>query len=183
MSRFALLVSVLGVLGTGCRGGGGEGSAGRSAGGGPDSTGLEGAGYFPADSADSALVMPRLVTEPTVILFWLPAGDTLRPDDAAAAQDDLNYYTEKISPVLALHGIRLYPTNSDTVYVALPNRQRRTILLSGLDFPYGYVLVEPGDVERILTGVYGDDELLDEIKAYFDFDEDSTAVRPKIATE
>lgn len=137
---------------------------------------------FPKDSVDSALITPRVVTGPSVIIFWLAASDTLHPEDASSAQDDLDYYTEKVSATLAMNGIRLLPTNSDTVYVALPNNQRRTILLSGLDFPYGYVLLEPGDVERILTGVYADDELLDEIKAYFDIDDDSTAVHPKIST-
>ena len=140
------------------------------------------ADYFHADSADSVLTTPRLVTEPTVIVFWLAAGDTLHPEDAAAAQEDLNYYTEKISPVLAMHGIKLYPTNSDTIFVALPNRQRRTIVLTGLDYPFGYVLVEPGDVERILAGVVEEDELLDEIRTYFEIEEDSTKVAPKITT-
>ena len=146
-----------------------------------DSLSAEG-DYFPADSADSALTAPRLVTEPTVILFWLAAGDTIRPDDAAAIQDDLNYYTERIASTLALHGIRLFPTNSDTVYVALPNNQRRAIVLTGLDYPFGYVLIEPEDVERILTGVYDDEALLDEIRAYFDVTDDTTAVAPKITT-
>jgi hypothetical protein len=138
--------------------------------------------YFPADSADSVLSQPRLVTEPTVILFWLAAGDTLRPDDAAAIQDDLNYYTERIISTLSLHGIRLYPTNSDTVYVAMPNNQRRAIVLTGLEYPFGYVLIEPEDVERTLTGVYDDEALLDEIGAYFDITGDTTAVAPKITT-
>lgn len=140
------------------------------------------ADYFPADSADSVLATPRLVTEPTVIVFWLAAGDTLHPEDAAAAQEDLNYYTEKVSPVLAMHGIKLYPTNSDTIFVALPNHQRRTILLTGLEYPFGYVLVEPGDVERILAGVVEEDELLDEIRTYFEIEEDTTKVAPKITT-
>ena len=173
MKRFALLGLALAVS---CRGG--TASRGEAA---ADSAAPL-TDYFPADSADSALAVPRVVSEPTVILFWLPAGDTLHPDDAAAAQDDLNYYTEQVSPLLAVHGIKLYPTNSDTVYVALPNRQRRTILLSGLDYPYGYVLVEPGDVERIITGVYDGEELLDEIRAYFDLPEDTTKVTPRVTT-
>ena len=174
MKRIALLGLALAVS---CRGGAASRDSAAA-----DSAGVATADFFPADSADSALATPRVVTEPTVILFWLAAGDTLHPDDAAAAQDDLNYYTEKVSPILALNGIKLYPTNSDTVYVALPNRQRRTILLSGLDYPYGYVLVEPGDVERILTGVYDDEQLMDEIRAYFEIEDDTTKVHPKITT-
>ena len=76
------------------------------------------------------------------------------------------------------------PTNSDTIYVALPNRQRRMILLTGVDYPFGYVLVEPGTAERILAGVYSDDELRDEVEAYFDLPpaSDSTAKYPRIST-
>ena len=172
MKRTALLALALAVS---CGGGDSREEA-------VDSAGAPSADYFPADSADSALAAPRVVTGPTVILFWLAAGDTLHPDAAAAAQDDLDYYTEKVSPVLAVHGITLHPTNSDTVYVALPNRQRRVILLSGLDQPFGYVLIEPGDVERILTGVYDDESLMDEIRAYFEIEDDTTTVRPKITT-
>ncbi len=138
----------------------------------------------PRDSADSALLKPRVITEPTVVVFWLAGSDTLSADDQAEALDELNYTTEGIASTLARHHITLVPTNSDTIYVALPNRQRRTILLTGVDYPFGYVLVEPGTAERILAGVYGDDELLDEVEAYFDLppSSDSTAKGPRIST-
>jgi hypothetical protein len=138
----------------------------------------------PADSADSALLRPRVVTEPTVVVFWLATADTFTADDQAEALDNLNYYTERIAPTLARHNIKLVPTNSDTIYVALPNRQRRVILLTGVDYPFGYVLVEPGTAERILAGVYDDAELLDEVEAYFDLPpaSDSAATGPRIST-
>lgn len=136
----------------------------------------------PHDSADSVLLTPRVISEPAVVVFWLAAGDTLSVEEAASASDDMNYYTERIAPALKAYDIPLYPTNADTVYVALPNRQRRTILLTGLDYPFGYLLVDPGGVERILTGVYADDDLLDEIRAYFDLPEDTTKARPRITT-
>jgi hypothetical protein len=136
----------------------------------------------PRDSADSTLFTPRVITEPTVLVFWLAEADTLHPDDAAAALDDMTYYTDRIAPALERYGIKLLPTNAETVYVALPNRRQRTILLSGLDYPFGYVIVEPGGTERILTGVYADDELLEEVRAYFDLSDDSTAARPRITT-
>lgn len=136
----------------------------------------------PRDSADRVLLTPRVVTEPSVIVFWLAAGDTLNPDDAAAASDDLNYYTERVVPALGAYHIKLFPTNADTVYVALPNRQRRAILLSGLDYPFGYLLIEPGGAERILTGVYADEDLLMEIRAYFDLPEDTAVVAPRVTT-
>ena len=137
----------------------------------------------PRDSADSSLLAPRVITQPTVIVFWLAAADTFSADDQAEALDELNASTEGIAPMLARHNIKLVPTNSDTIYVALPNRQRRVILLTGVDYPFGYVLVEPGSAERILAGLYADDELLDEVQAYFDLPpSDSADARPRIST-
>lgn len=138
--------------------------------------------YIPRDSVDSVLNTPRLITERTVVVFWIHAGDTLNPEDAASALEDLNYYTEKVSGLLKAHDITLVPTNSDTVYLALPNNRRRPILLTGLDYPFGYLLVEPGGVERVLAGVYADDELLDEIRAYFDLADDTTKAAPRVTT-
>jgi hypothetical protein len=136
------------------------------------------------ESADTSLSKARVITRPTVVVFWLAGADTLSAADQAEALDELNYTTEGIAPTLARHNIKLLATNSDTIYVALPNRQRRMILLTGVDYPFGYVLVEPGTAERILAGVYADDELLDEVDAYFDLPpaSDSTAKYPRIAT-
>lgn len=144
---------------------------------------LDFATLVPRDSADSALVAPRVIAEPSVVLFWLPAADTLSVGDQAEVFDDLKYYTEQVAPALEAGGIRLLATNADTVYVTLPNRRRRAILLSGLDYPFGYLLVDPGGPERILTGVYADDELLDELRAYFDLPDDTTSTaQPRTAT-
>src|SRR3989441_253960 len=143
---------------------------------------LDLATLVPRDSTDSALVTPRVVTEPSVVLFWLRAADTLGVDDQAEAFDDLKYYTEQVASALQSNGIRLVATNADTVYVALPNNKLRPILLSGLDFPFGYLFIDPGGPERILTGVYADEELMDELRAYFDLSDDSTAVQPRITT-
>jgi len=138
----------------------------------------------PRDSANTALNEPRVISEPTMVVFWLAGADTLSADDQAEALDELNYTTEGIAPTLSRHNIKLVPTNSDTIYVTLPNRQRRMILLSGVDYPFGYVLVQPGTAERILAGLYDDDELLDEVEAYFDLppSSDSTAKGPRIST-
>src|SRR5258705_1468822 len=145
---------------------------------------LTSADVTPRDSADTALLTPRVISEPTVVVFWLSGADTLSADDQAQALDELNATTEDLAPTLAQHHITLVPTNSDTIYVALPNKQRRMILLTGVDYPFGYVLVAPGTAERILAGVYDDDELLDEVDAYFDLPSgaDSTAKGPRIAT-
>jgi hypothetical protein len=147
-----------------------------------DTTGL--AGRFPLgrDSTDSLALAPRIVDDAAVVVFWLRAADTLRADDQATALDDLRYYTDQVAPALAANGIALLATRSDTLYIALPDHRRRTILLSGLDYPFGYVLVDPGGPERILTGVYADDDLLDELRAYFDLGDDSTSVVPRATT-
>jgi hypothetical protein len=143
---------------------------------------LDLAQLLPRRTADSARHTPRVVAEPSVVLFWLRAADTLTAADQAEAFDDLKYYTEQVAPALGASGIQLLATNADTVYVALPNKQRRSILLAGLDYPYGYLLIDPGGPERILTGVYADDELMDELRAYFDLPEDTTTTQPRITT-
>ena len=134
------------------------------------------------DSTDSLLRTPRLITDPAVVVFWLRAADTIKTDDRAAAFDDFRYYTGQVASVLVANDIDLLATRADTLYVALPDKQRRTIVLSGLDHPFGYVLLDPGGPERILTGVYADDDLLDELRAYFDFSDDSTAAVPRATT-
>jgi hypothetical protein len=132
----------------------------------------------------STLRTPLVITEPSVVVFWLPSGDSLDADSAAAAASDLEYYTDQIATTLSVNRIALVATNADTVYVDLGDHRRRAVVLSGLDYPYGYVLVDPGGPERILTGVYTDDELMDELDAYFDLpaDSDTTSVTPRIIT-
>jgi hypothetical protein len=134
------------------------------------------------DSTDSALSTPRVLTDPSVVVFWLRAADTIPEDDRAGAFDDLRYYTEQVVPVLDANEVDLVATRAETLYVKLPNGQRRPVVLSGLDYPYGYVLVDPGGPERILTGVYSDDELLDELRAYFDLPDDSSDSTPHATT-
>jgi hypothetical protein len=134
------------------------------------------------DSTDSLLRTPRIVGDPAVVVFWLRAADTMAEADRASAFDDLRYYTAQVDSVLSANSILLLATRSDTLYVALPNHSRRMIVLSGLDYPFGYVFVDPGGPERILTGVYSDDDLLDELRAYFDLSEDSTTVAPRATT-
>lgn len=131
-------------------------------------------------SATRELRAPRLVRRPTVVVFWLAAGDSLDPDSAADAFDDLSYYTAQVAAHLKANGIDLVPTNADTIYVETPGHRRRAVVLDGLDFPYGYVLIDPGGPERILTGIYSDDDLQDEIDAYFDLPADSAGGVPGI---
>jgi hypothetical protein len=143
---------------------------------------LDLAGLVARDSLARSPVAPRVIAEPSVVVFWLRSADTLSVDDQSQAFEDLRYYTEQVAPALEANGIRLLVTNAETVYVAPAGRRRRTVLLSGLDYPYGYLLVDPGGPERILTGVYADDELMDELRAYFDLPSDTTSAQPRITT-
>ncbi len=126
---------------------------------------------------DRALTTPRVITMPSVVVFWLRTTDTLSRDSVEAASRDLDFYTEQVAPALSDNDIALVPTNVDTVYVEQPGHGRRAIVLSGLDYPYGYLLIDPGTPERILTGIYDDGALLDELNAYFDLPEESDSAR------
>jgi len=140
--------------------------------------------HEPHDSAsDRLLQTPRVIGKPTVVVFWLHAGDSLSRDSSQAAARDLDFYTVQVAGTLADNGIALVATNADTVYVEQADHHHRAIVLSGLDYPYGYLLVDPGTPERILTGVYNDEDLMDELHAYFDLpDSDSSAATPRVIT-
>jgi hypothetical protein len=114
-----------------------------------------------------------LIREPTVVAFWLSASDTLKPGAGADLLDDFRSYTGLVAPLLDQQGIKLETTTADSLIVELENGPRRIIRLSGLDYPFGYVLVEPGYPETILTGVSTDDELLEQVSWYFGLDEQS----------
>ena len=142
----------------------------------PGRSGLGGA-------ADSLVEMPRVVSHPAVIVFWLQASDTLAPEEAAAAYDELTFATVAVLDALTAFDIHLYPTHADTVYLELPNRVRHAVPLSGLDYPFGYVLMDPAGTERVLTGVYGHAELMDEIRVYFDLPDDTTSAPARVVTD
>jgi hypothetical protein len=108
----------------------------------------------------------------TVVVFWLPASDTLDRRRAADLLDDFREQTAGVSEYLDESGIALVATTADSMIVELAGGPRRVIRLSGLDFPFGYVLVEPGYPETILTGVSTSEELLDQVDWYFGLDEE-----------
>ena len=128
---------------------------------------------------DSLPTSPRPLTEApvittaSVVAFWLPASDTLKRGEGADLLDDFRSYTALVAPLLDQQGIPLIATTADSLVVTLEHGPRRIIRLSGLDYPFGYVLVEPGYPETILTGVSTDDELLDQVTWYFGLDEEA----------
>jgi hypothetical protein len=144
----------------------------------------EAAGADPSRApAASEIEVPRVVLHPAVVVFWLAASDTLLPGEAAAAYDELTLAAQAVAGALSAFDIELFPTHADTVYVASPGHQRRAVPLSGRDYPFGYVLVEPGGDERVLVGVYGEAELLDEIRVYFDLPEDTGFTPDRVSAD
>lgn len=131
------------------------------------------AGCRSGDPPGTASAGPSpVVRERTVVVFWLPASDTLADADGADLLDDFRYYTAAAAPALEDRGIKLVATNSDTIVVEAEGLPRRVIMVTGLDYPFGYVLVEPGYAEEIFTGVMTDEELVDEADSYFGDDAD-----------
>jgi hypothetical protein len=117
------------------------------------------------------LAAAPVITEPTVVAFWLAASDTLQPGAGADLLDDFRSYTSLVGPDLEEAGVALVATTSDSVIVQIENGPRRVIMLGGLDYPFGYVLVDPGMPETILTGVSTDEELMDQVDWYFGVDD------------
>jgi hypothetical protein len=125
------------------------------------------------DSITSAeLSGAPVIRGPSVVAFRLPAADTLAAADGGNLLDDFRTYTELAAPALGEMGVALVVTSSDSVVVERPDGPRRIIMLGGLDFPFGYVLVEPGFPESILTGVSTEEELLEQVDWYFGVNEE-----------
>jgi hypothetical protein len=135
----------------------------RSSAGGPTVPG-------PPTAADTAGAL--VVREPTVVVFWLRASDTLNRTEGPGLLDDFRHYTAEASDWFDDEGIPLLATNSDSIIVESKASTRRVITLSGLDYPFGYVLINPGYAEEILTGLMTDEDLLDEAATYFGTDEE-----------
>ncbi|MEO8449150.1 MAG: hypothetical protein ABI647_05130 [Gemmatimonadota bacterium] len=112
-----------------------------------------------------------------VVAFWLSAADTLAEAERDRAHDEFNYYTQQTMEFLGRQSIQLVPTRSDSVVIVTRQGSRRQVTLSGLDYPYGYVLVDPGYAEQILAGVYTDEELVEAVTNYFDLDSAPPTVR------
>jgi hypothetical protein len=113
-----------------------------------------------------------VITGPTVVAFWLSASDTLQGGRGVDLLEDFRLHTARVAPDLDESGIALVATTADSIIVVLEGGPRRIIPLRGLDLPFGYVLIEPGYAETILTGVTTEDDLLEQVTWYFGLDED-----------
>jgi len=110
---------------------------------------------------------PPVIREATLVAFVLPASDTLKPGEEHDALEDFRGYTAIVAPLLGDEEVAFVPTTADSIIVERSDGIRRVVMLGGLDYPYGYVLVTPGYAETILTGVLTDSELMDEVDWYF----------------
>jgi hypothetical protein len=102
-----------------------------------------------------------VVRKATVVAFWLPGADTLDEGDASDALEDLRAGSGHLAGYLKDQEIVVVGSVSDSIWVEAANGPRRLVMLVGLDYPYGYVLIDPGYPEQIITGESSDEELQD----------------------
>lgn len=162
MRRVALTAAAIAVLPLAC------GRAGRS----NRDTGEAG-----SDSAAAPTV--PVIVEPTVVAFWLSGADTLPVSEARQSRADFQRLTVKIGSYLSDTDVRLVRTASDTVVVQLGGGVQRLVMLSGLDFPYGFVLIDPGYAEEFHTGLDLLADLEGAIADYFGLDDNQRESRPR----
>ncbi len=122
-----------------------------------------------------------VVTQASVVAFWLASADSIPEASRLAIRDGFRRSNAMIAKYLSDTDLQLVATVSDTVVVQLSNGLRRIIQLTGLDFPYGYVLIEPGYAEEFHTGLPDDDDLQDALDDYFGLESDSPSPRHRIA--
>src|SRR5262245_51798203 len=105
-------------------------------------------------AGDTAVGLTVLViVEPTVIAFWLRGTDTLPAPELRQTRTDFRRLISEIGRYLSDTDVRFVRTASDTVVIQLAGGVQRMVMLSGLDFPYGFVLVDPGYAEEFHTGL------------------------------
>jgi hypothetical protein len=121
-----------------------------------------------------------VVTDAAVVAFWLGAVDTLPEKSRRAIQAEFRRSNDAIADYLSDTDVALVTTLSDTVVVESGD-QRYLVLLSGFDFPFGYLLVEPGYDEEFHTGLMIDEDLEAVIDEYFELAEVDSLDRRRIA--
>src|ERR1051325_4896434 len=122
-----------------------------------------------------------VLTDAAVVAFWLKAADTIPADLRRRVREEFRRSNQVVADYLSDTDVGIVATVHDTVVVRLPSGGR--VMLSGLDFPYGYVFIEPGYAEEFHTGLAGDDDLEGAIDDYFGLEDDTPAPRHHIASE
>jgi hypothetical protein len=122
-----------------------------------------------------------VLTDAAVVAFWLKAADTIPADARRRVREEFRRSNQVVADYLSDTDVGIVATVNDTVIVQLASGERRLVMLSGLDFPYGYVLVEPGYPEEFHTGLATDDDLESAIDDYFGLQDDPPEPRHHIA--
>jgi len=122
-----------------------------------------------------------VITQASVVAFWLGSADTIPERSRLAIREGFRRSNAMIATYLSDTDIQLVASVGDTVVILLANGVRRIVQLTGLDFPYGYVLIDPGYAEEFHTGLPDDDDLRDALDDYFGLESDTTGPRHRIA--
>lgn len=122
-----------------------------------------------------------ILTDAAVVAFWLTSADTIPTEARHRVREEFRRSNQAIAGYLSDTDVGIVATVNDTVMVQLQNGARRLVMLSGLDFPYGYLFVEPGYAEEFHTGLVGDDALESAIDDYFGLEDDTPEPRHRIA--
>ncbi len=131
------------------------------------------------DRAPAVMTAVPVVVQPTVVGFWLRGTDTLPREEARAARTEYLRLAEGVARYLQDTDIQFARVETDTVVVQLGGGVQRSIMLTGLDYPYGFLLIDPGYAEEFHTGLDLLEDLEDAIVDYFGLDDDRRAVRPR----
>ena len=123
-----------------------------------------------------------VITQATVVAFWLKSADTIPRAVRREVQAEFRRSNEALARYLSDTDVGVVATVNDTVMVRLDSGVERVVMLSGLDFPYGYVFIEPGFAEEFHTGLDRDDELQSAADEYFGLEDDQPEPRRHIAS-
>jgi hypothetical protein len=130
---------------------------------------------------DSTSTPVPVITSASVVAFWLSESDTLPEAARRDAQAEFRRSNALVAKYLSDTDIALVATVHDSLVVQLASGKRRNVTLSGLDYPFGYVLIEPGYAEEYHTGITPDQDLLDAIDDYFGLEPDGAGPKHRIA--
>jgi len=134
----------------------------------------------PLATIDRLPPAPEAIAGPTAVLFWLRSADTLQGESWTAGGHSLRASLAELRDVLEGYSVAVTGTNRKKLVVASGQGPTRTVMLEGLDYPWGVVLLDPPYPEQILTGPLDEGELADLAWHYFQLD-DGGASRARIA--
>jgi len=123
-----------------------------------------------------------MVRKATVVAFWLRSSDTLPERELTKAREAFRRSNQMLADYLDDTDVTLVATVQDTVLIRLEGGGTRVVMLSGLDYPYGYVFIDPGYAEEFHAGPSTDDDLKDALDDYFDLHEDDSTSPTRIAS-